>query len=108
MSPLRSVRSFFASSVEEIRSDKALTWYGAFLGIPYLATAAYFFLDQSYLYLSRYNEGTCWPFFPDCYRFHVLSVNQALAVIGGLGALAVAFSTAFLFRRARVGYVLLL
>src|SRR5271155_969070 len=82
---LSPVRRFLSANLAEIRSDNALRLYGICLGIPYLATAVHFFVTREYLYLTGLNEALCWPFFPDCYRYHVLSPDQAIVLIVLLG-----------------------
>ena len=105
---LARCRRIQSANLDEIRSDKVLRLYGACLAIPYLATAVHFFAAREYLYLTGLNEALCWPFFPDCYRFHVLTPNQAMALVVLLGTLAILFALAFLTRKVALGWGLLL
>ncbi len=102
------IPAFIRRNVEEIRADKALRFYGACLGISYLATAAFYILHRQYLFLTTSSDSICWPLFPDCYRYHVLGSSQAIAVVGLLGFLAAAFALYFLMGEAKAGWTLLL
>ena len=100
--------TFISRNIEEIGADKALRLYGACLGISYIATAAHYFIRRQYLYLTTPNGSLCWPLFPDCYQYHVLSVPQAIAVGCLLACLAAAFPLYFLMGRVGAGWAFLL
>jgi hypothetical protein len=99
---------FISRNVEEIRGDRGLSLYGAFLAVSYLATAAFFFVLRQYLYLTTPANSICWPLFPDCYLYHLLSVPQAIAIVGLLALLAGAFALYFLTGQTAAGWGLLL
>jgi hypothetical protein len=74
-------RGFFAQQLDEIRSDRALTLYGAALaGANVLTFVQWKFRTGVPLMIGRGADSFCWPFFEDCHAFQlpVFFVNYGL------------------------------
>jgi len=95
-------------SIEEIRRDRALTFYGAALALANVVTFVQWkFANGVPLMIGRGADSLCWPFWESCHRYQlpVTVVNGALwlYLLLSLGA-----AGCFLARRAAGGYWLLL
>ena len=98
----------FASRIDDIRSDAALTLFGAALAIANVVTFVQWkFHNGVPLMIGRGRDSLCWPFWEGCqaYALPVRIVNAGLWLYL---LLAVVAAGCFLARRVTAGYWLLL
>jgi hypothetical protein len=94
-----------AKNLDEIKTDGALTLYGAALAAAYLFTSFFLIAHDHYLKtVSKQVEPVCWPYFESCYRYRLwsnLDVRIALLFFG-MATLVPFF--AFLKKKVKLGY----
>ena len=91
--------SFFRRNLEEISGDPRLRSFGALLALAQLFAAIWWWHSDLAATLARGSEALCWPFFPGCAAFRVLSRPTLEAIVLGFGALALV--DALLYARTR-------
>ena len=97
----------FSDQIDEIRSDRALTFYGIALAAAHLLTSIQWqFRSGVSLMIGGDAARLCWPFFEDCHIVHV-SVWTVHYTLWGLFLLSVLAGACFLLRRISAGYWLL-
>ena len=71
---LEIILNYIKSQIQEIKSYKSLSWYGAFLSLIHIAT---FFLWHNnafiFQYLTKTANGLCWPQIPFCEMLKLFS-----------------------------------
>ena len=104
--PFRS--RWFSWQIDEIRSDRALTFYGIALAAAHLLTSIQWqFRSGVSLMIGGDAARLCWPFFENCHAFgvSVWTVHYALWAFFLLSGLA---GLCFLVRKVSAGYWLLM
>ena len=97
----------FSDQIDEIRSDRALTFYGIALAAAHLLTSIQWqFRSGVSLMIGGDAARLCWPFFEDCHIVHV-SVWTVHYTLWGFFLLSVLAGACFLLRRISAGYWLL-
>ncbi len=98
----------YASRIEELRADAALTLFGAALAFANVVTFVQWkFHNGVPLMIGRGHDGLCWPFWERCHAY-ALPVSVVNAGLWLYLLLALAAAGAFLARRVAAGYWLLL
>jgi hypothetical protein len=96
------------SRIEELRSDAALTFYGAALAIANVATFVQWKFHVGVpLMIGRGRDSLCWPFWESCHAY-ALPVPIVNAGLWLYLLLAIVAAACFLTRRVAAGYWLLL
>ena len=99
---------FFASRLDELRSDAALRLFGAALALANVVTFVQWkFHNGVPLMIGRGRDSLCWPFWETCHAY-ALPVAVANAGLCLYLLLALAAAGCFLSRRVTAGYWILL
>jgi hypothetical protein len=97
----------FSGQIDEIRSDRALTFYGIALAAAHLLTSIQWqFRSGVSLMIGGDAARLCWPFFEACHVVHV-SVWAVHYTLWAFFLLSVLAGACFFFRRISAGYWLL-
>ena len=102
------LQGLFAGHIDEIRSDRALTLYGAALAVANVLTfAVWKFGTGVPVMIGRGADSFCWPFWESCHAFQLSTfiVNYGL---WGYLLLSLLAGYAFLTRKVVPGYWLLI
>jgi len=98
----------FASRIDELRADRALTLFGAALALANAITFVQWkFYNGVPLMVGRGRDSLCWPFWTSCHAY-ALPVGVVNAGLWLYLLLALIAAGCFLARRVSAGYWLLL
>jgi hypothetical protein len=100
---------WFSWQIDEIRSDRALTFYGIALAAAHLLTSIQWqFRSGVSLMIGGDAARLCWPFFENCHAFRVCSVWTVHYALWAFFLLSGLAGLCFLVRKVSAGYWLLM
>jgi len=92
---MKLLKNYFNHQIDEIKSDKALQFYGVFLGLSQVLTFFTWIGSRQRAYFTDIKTPICWPFFENCHEFRISDPQQMKFILIAFGL--VSFLSAVLF-----------